>query len=322
MIARQLQVDPLHPNYIELAPDNWFETRELTARFRYDRPDLTKLDRVTYDQFRERMDLTKPLFIETDGACSENPGPGGWGFIIAQGNMKIEAYGAEGSTTNNEMELRAIDEALGFLGNVRGYVVVESESQGCLDIMMGRGEQWEAENYIRLNGERAKNRHLVSNITTKLRTLNVQFRKVKGHSNDQWNDALDALADRGRDDAINWPKWSFDIVIPSRTITCRERAVQEHWTVAEVYETLKPETQEKLLPMACDMKLFKAGTQYSRKWTSGHYLIVHKSLPPPAAPAAAQPARFVARPAQFGIWNGKKLLPTHGIDISAMTKEE
>jgi hypothetical protein len=77
LITRQLNVGPLHPDYIELAPDNWFETHELTARFRFDRPDLTKLDRVTYDQFRERMDLTKPLFIETDGACSGNPGPGG-----------------------------------------------------------------------------------------------------------------------------------------------------------------------------------------------------------------------------------------------------
>jgi ribonuclease HI len=322
MIARQLQVDPLHPDYIELAPDNWFETRELTARFRYDRPDLTKLDRLSYDQFRQRIDLTKPLFIETDGACSGNPGSGGWGFIIGQGNMKIEAYGAEGSTSNNEMELRAIDEALGFLGNARGYAVIESDSQGCLDMMTGKGQQSEAANYTKLDGSQTKNKHLVSNVTTKLRSINAQFRKVKGHNGDQWNDAVDALADKGRDEAINGPKCSFDIMIPARAIAHRVRAVREFWTLAEVYKTLKTETQEKDLPSVYDMKLFKAGAPYSGKWTTGHYQIVHKSLPPPAAPAAAQPARFVAKPAPFGIWNGKKHLPTHGIDISALTEDE
>jgi hypothetical protein len=111
LMARQLRVDPLQPDFIELAPDNWFETRELSARFRYGRPDLATLDRIMPDQFRERMDLTKPMFIETDWACSGNPGPGGWGFIVAQGAMKVEAYGAEGVTSNSEMELNAIDEA-------------------------------------------------------------------------------------------------------------------------------------------------------------------------------------------------------------------
>jgi ribonuclease HI len=77
------------------------------------------------------MDLTKPMFIETDGACSGNPGPGGWGFIVPQRDLKIEAFGAEGSTSNNEMELKAIDEALGFFKNVRGYAVIESDSEGC-----------------------------------------------------------------------------------------------------------------------------------------------------------------------------------------------
>jgi ribonuclease HI len=125
------------------------------------------------------------MFIETDGACSGNPGPGGWGFIIAHGNMKVEVYGAEGSTSNNEMELRAIDEALELLKNVRGYAVIESDSEGCLATIMGRGDQWEADNYIRVNGEAVKNMKLVSSITSKLKSINVQFRKVQGHHGDQ-----------------------------------------------------------------------------------------------------------------------------------------
>jgi ribonuclease HI len=217
-----LRVDLLHPDYIELAPENWYETRELTARFRYLRPDLAAPDVVPHDVFRSLLDLTMPVFIETDGACAGNPGPGGWGFIIAQCNMKIEACGAEGHTTNNEMELRAIDEALGFFGNARGYAVIESDSQGCLDVMMGRGDQWEADNYIRLDGSLVKNRELVQNITAKLRSFNVQFRKVEGHSGDQWNDAVDAFAVRGRDEAATWPKCTFDVVTPALNRIQRE----------------------------------------------------------------------------------------------------
>jgi ribonuclease HI len=93
--------------------------------------------------------------------------------------------------------------------------------------MTGRGDQWKADNYIRLNGEAVKNAELVRNITTKLKSINVQFRKVKSHNNDQWNDAADALAVQGRNDAINWPKCSFEVIIPNRTVAFRERAMRD-----------------------------------------------------------------------------------------------
>jgi ribonuclease HI len=218
--------------------------------------------------------------------------------------MKVEAYGAEGSTSNNEMELRAIDEALGFFKNVRGYAVIESDSEGCLATMMGRGEQWEADNFIRLNGDLVKNRDLLQNITAKLRSINVRFRKVKGHNNDQWNDAADALAVRGKDDAINWPKCSFDIVIPNRSIAFRERAMRDYWTLAEVHTILKKETEEKI-PLAKELNVFKNGSAYTGKWTSGHYQLIHKSLPAPTAPPQPRPIAPKARPAVFGIWTGK-----------------
>jgi ribonuclease HI len=321
LITKQLRVDPLHPDFIELAPSNWFETRELSARFRYDRPDLNSLSRVTYEQFRERMDLTKPMVIETDGACSGNPGPGGWGFLVTQGDMKIEAFGAEGLTSNNEMEWKAIDEALGFFKNVRGHAVIESDSEGCLAVMMGRGEQWEADNYIHLNGEAVKNRELVQNIVAKLKSVNVQFRKVLAHHNDQWNVAADALAAQGRDDAINWPKCSFDVVIPDRTIAFGERSMRDYWTTAEVYAELKKETEERL-PVVRDMKLFKNGTAYGGKWTSGHYQLVHKSLPAPLAQEAPRPAVPRINPAIFGIWDSRNPKPTRPLDISRISCEE
>jgi ribonuclease HI len=199
LIQRQLRTDPLNADFIEFAPENWFETRELYAKFRYVRQNIADLDLVQPEAFKQTMDLTIPFFIETDGACSGNPGPGGWGFVISQGTARVEVYGAEGLTSNNEMELRAIDEALKFFGNVRGYAVLESDSQGCLDMMLGRGLKWEANNFTKLNGTRVKNQELVSSITARLRSFNVEFRKVKGHNDDPWNDTADTLADTGRD---------------------------------------------------------------------------------------------------------------------------
>jgi hypothetical protein len=187
--------------------------------------------------------------------------------------------------------------------------------------MMGRGEQWEADNYIRLNGEAVKNRELVQNITSKLRTINVQFRKVKGHNNDQWNDRADELAVMGRDEVINWPKCSFDVIIPDRVIAFRERAMRDYWTLAEVHNELKKETEEKL-PVARDLKVFKGGNSYDGKWTSGHCQLVHKNLPAPIAPAQPRPVVPKSRTAIFGIWDGKKLKPTRPFDVSLISKEE
>jgi ribonuclease HI len=314
-------VDPLHPDFIERAPEDWFETRGLAARFRYDRPDLRALSPVSYDDLGRAIDLTMPLFIETDGACSGNPGPGGWGFIIAQGNMKIEAYGAEGHTTNNEMELRAIDEALGFFRNARGYVVLESDSEGCLATMTGRGDRWEADNYTRLDGSEVKNRELVQNITTNLKALNVQFRKVDGHGNDQWNDAVDALAVKGRDDAATWPRCSFDIVTPERLVAFRERAMRDDGSFGGVYAELRKETTEKL-PAFLDTKLYKAGALYTGKWTSGHYQFMHKSLPAPLALSASRPAAPKIKPAIFGIWDGRRFKYTRPFDVTRISKEQ
>jgi ribonuclease HI len=201
------------------------------------------------------MDLTVPFFIETDGACSGNPGPGWWGFIIAQGTTRIEVYGAEGNTSNNEMELRAIDEALKFFGNVRGYAVLESDSQGCLDMMPGRGNQWEAENWRKKDGKGVKNAELVSSITTRLRPFNVEFRKIKGHRADE-------LADRGRDEAAAWPKCTFDIITQARSISFRQRSVRPRIPAEEIYKDLKAETTEKV-PAIADLKLFKDGVEFS-----------------------------------------------------------
>jgi hypothetical protein len=187
--------------------------------------------------------------------------------------------------------------------------------------MMGRGKRWEADNYIHLDGSPVKNRELVQNITTKLKSLNVQFRKVKGHNHDQWNDAADALAVRGRDDAITWPKCSFDVATPDRTIAFRERAMRDDGSAAGVYAELRKETEEKL-PAFLDTKLFKDGTVYTGKWTTGHYLFLHKSLPAPLPPSNPRPVVPKINPAIFGIWDGRKFKYTRPMDITRISKED
>jgi ribonuclease HI len=87
------------------------------------------------------------VFIETDGAWAGNPEPGGWGCILAQNGKRIEAYASRAETTNNEMELTAINEGLAFLPNARAYAVIEPDSEGCLKTMM-------ADNYFRLDGSK------------------------------------------------------------------------------------------------------------------------------------------------------------------------
>jgi ribonuclease HI len=236
--------------------------------------------------------------------------------------MKIEAYGAEGLTSNNEMELRAIDEALKFFGNVRGYAVLESDSQGCLDMMLGRGAKWEADNWTKLDGSLVKNRELVSSITARLRSFNVEFRKIKGHSNDQWNDSVDALAVQGRVEAESWPKCSFDVVTLERSISFRQRAMRAETQIPGFYQAFRMETSEKL-PAYSDTKLFKDGVMYSGLWTAGHYQFRHKSLPAPIAPVRA-PAVLTprAKPVRCGVWNGCKFVPTRPFDILSTPKDE
>jgi hypothetical protein len=141
VMVRQLKITPISPDYLEFAPDDWFIRKHLSVRFTVDRPDLTTVSVIYPEQFTREFDPTIPVFIETDGACSGNPGPGGWGAIIHQNGKAIEAFGPNPRTSNNEMELQAIAEALDFLPkDVACYVVIESDSEGCLHTMMVAGE--------------------------------------------------------------------------------------------------------------------------------------------------------------------------------------
>jgi ribonuclease HI len=229
IICQKVGLPVLHEEHAEIAPLDWFTQKRLSVRFQYPRLTLSTLNIMSRDDFLTQFDPSRPVFIETDGACSGNPGPGGWGAIICQKQVAVELHGPDPHTSNNEMELQAIDEALKLLpADFSGYIVIESDSQGCIDTMRGRGQRWKKDNYVNLRGSKVKNEKLVDSIISRLETLTVDYRKVKGHNNDEWNDRADALAVTGRNEAASWPQCSFDLIMPDKaSIPFCTRAVRQ-----------------------------------------------------------------------------------------------
>lgn len=132
--------------------------------------------------------------IYTDGACSGNPGAGGWGAILMAGDKIKEFSGFDSETTNNKMELTAVIEALKALKkpcNVELYsdsaYVVNAINQGWL-------ENWKNNGWRGSDKKPVKNIELWLELDGLMITHNVTFIKVKGHADNKYNNRCDALA--------------------------------------------------------------------------------------------------------------------------------
>lgn len=136
----------------------------------------------------------KNVVIYTDGACSGNPGPGGYGAILMYEGNKKEISGSETSTTNNRMEMMAVVKALEILKypcNVELY----SDSSYVVDsIEKGWIYSWMKKNWIKSNKEKVKNIDLWKMIMDYMQIHNIKFNKVKGHSDNEFNNRCDELA--------------------------------------------------------------------------------------------------------------------------------
>ena len=143
--------------------------------------------------------------IYTDGACSGNPGPGGWGYAVVdeQGELIQEMSGNSSDTTNNQMELTAFYEALFWLqwGGYKGNFTIYTDSAYIYNCFKDKWYvKWE------LNGWRNSSRQPVANSGLWRAILalykeyknNITICKVAGHSGDKWNDYVDNLAVRAR----------------------------------------------------------------------------------------------------------------------------
>ncbi len=134
------------------------------------------------------------VIIYTDGACSGNPGPGGWGAILMYKDNKKEVSGGKKSTTNNEMELTAVIEGLKLL-KYPCEVEVYSDSAYVVNAFLQKWiDNWIKNNWKTSNKEPVKNQELWKKLYELTKTHKVKFIKVKGHSDNEFNNRCDELA--------------------------------------------------------------------------------------------------------------------------------
>ena len=136
----------------------------------------------------------KKVTIYTDGACSGNPGPGGWAAVLICENNKKEIFGGKKNTTNNIMELTAIIEGLRAL-KTECEVEIFSDSAYCVNAFNQNWIfGWIKKNWKTSSGEPVKNKELWQELYSLTKKHKVKFNKVKGHSNVELNNRCDELA--------------------------------------------------------------------------------------------------------------------------------
>ena len=134
------------------------------------------------------------VVIYTDGACSGNPGPGGYGVLLKSGEHRKELSAGFRRTTNNRMELLAVIEGLKALKR-SCTVELYSDSKYVVDaINLGWAKRWQANNWKRNKKEKAQNIDLWEQLLPLLEKHTVTLHWVKGHANDKDNHRVDRLA--------------------------------------------------------------------------------------------------------------------------------
>lgn len=135
--------------------------------------------------------------IFTDGACSGNPGPGGWAAVLLLPNQRQEVSGAERNTTNNRMELKAVVESL-KLALKLGYKKIDLYSDSAYVINAKNKEwlkKWLENGWKTKLGDEVKNKDLWQQLAYLLdKSHDIHFIKVKGHSGIKNNEHVDTLA--------------------------------------------------------------------------------------------------------------------------------
>lgn len=148
--------------------------------------------------------MNKPVYVYTDGACSGNPGPGGWGVLMKFGNKEKEFYGSEKETTNNRMELTAAIQALNAIKPKESglwNVVLCTDSKYVRDGICGWISRWKDNGWKTSTNKPIKNADLWMQLDEAVKKHDVRFIWVLGHNGHVENERADKLACRGRDEA-------------------------------------------------------------------------------------------------------------------------
>ena len=131
--------------------------------------------------------------LYTDGACSGNPGPGGWGALLRWNGHEKELSGGDPETTNNRMEMKAVIEGLKAVkksSSVHVYTDSKYVMQGVMEWLEG----WKARGWKTAAKKPVKNQDLWEELDSLIRLHSVEFTWVKGHSGHEENERVDKLA--------------------------------------------------------------------------------------------------------------------------------
>ena len=132
--------------------------------------------------------------VYTDGACSGNPGPGGYGAILIYNGLEKELSGGESETTNNRMEIMGAIKALEALKKPCEVNIVTDSKYLCDSINLGWAKRWRENGWMRNKKEPALNIDLWERLLVLLEGHEVSFSWVKGHAGNEYNNRCDALA--------------------------------------------------------------------------------------------------------------------------------
>lgn len=144
----------------------------------------------------------KNICIYSDGACSGNPGPGGFGAVLIYNDLIKEIYGSEAHTTNNKMELKGAIEGLKALKQpsiVDLYTDSKYVKQGITEWIIS----WQKNNWKNSKKQPVANQELWQELLTLTKIHQVSWHWVKGHADNKFNNMADALACKGKDEALN-----------------------------------------------------------------------------------------------------------------------
>ena len=136
----------------------------------------------------------KHVDIYTDGACSGNPGPGGWGAILRYNGIEKELSGSQAETTNNRMELTAVISALSALKEPCEVTVYTDSKYVCDAITKGQVYSWKRNGWKKADKKPALNSDLWEQMLSLLKMHKTEFVWLKGHAGHPENERCDRLA--------------------------------------------------------------------------------------------------------------------------------
>ncbi|MCE3232772.1 MAG: ribonuclease [Rickettsiaceae bacterium] len=140
--------------------------------------------------------MTKKVTIYTDGACSGNPGPGGWGAVLQYGKHEKEIYGGEKETTNNRMELTAAIRAIQAIKE-QCQIDIYTDSNYVKDGVTKWMANWKTNGWRTADKKPVKNTDLWQELDIALANHKINWHWVKGHSGHEGNERADKLAVKG-----------------------------------------------------------------------------------------------------------------------------